>query len=235
MFRYVLAENLKGSNNYGVFALGVYNGQGGSFLEQNNNVHVVSRLTWPFLFENGQILELSIQGYTGRYTVLTDEFFPLGGDELIEPDVLNGGQGIRDERIAWTAVWYPQPLGLRAEWTVGRGPALNDAQDFVLERSLYGGYAMAYAKVETSHCGLFYPFVRWQYYKGGIKADRNAPFARIHETEFGCEWQISPAAELTVQYTFTDRTNTRAMDDEGSRSYEPFVGQLLRFQFQVNY
>jgi hypothetical protein len=40
-------EGLKGSGNYGVFGIGAYNGQGGSFVEQNDNLHVVTRLTWP--------------------------------------------------------------------------------------------------------------------------------------------------------------------------------------------
>ncbi|MFN4257987.1 MAG: porin [Gemmataceae bacterium] len=234
MFRYVLAENLKGSGNYGVLGLGVYNGQGGAFVEQNNNLHVVGRITWPYLLENGQIVELSTQAYTGRYTVLTSDIRPLGGRRVIRPKVINT-QGIRDERIAWTAIWYPQPIGFQAEWNIGRGPALNPEQTLVEERALYGGYLMALAKIDTSRCGLFYPFVRWVYYRGGVKADRNAPFALIDETELGVEWQIAPAAELTVQYTFTDRTNTRATTAAGVVPYRQFVGQLLRFQFQFNY
>ncbi len=50
--------------------------------------------------------------------------------------------GIRDERIGGTFVWYPEPLGFQTEWNVGRGPALNAAQNLVEERALYGGYAM---------------------------------------------------------------------------------------------
>ena len=60
---------LKGSGNYGIFALGVYNGQSLSQLEQNRNLHSVARLTWPVELSNGQVVEASVQGYTGEYVV----------------------------------------------------------------------------------------------------------------------------------------------------------------------
>jgi hypothetical protein len=46
-FKYIMDEGLKGSGNYGVFGVGVYNGQGGSFREVNDDLHIVSRLTLP--------------------------------------------------------------------------------------------------------------------------------------------------------------------------------------------
>lgn len=250
IFRYVLAENLKGSGNYGVFGLGIYNGQGGSFNEQNENVHVVSRVTWPFQFENGQILELSVQGYTGKYVVFSSPIRPLGengvaggsGGAFNPGNTIDGSisaqrnrGGIRDERLGWTAILYPQPIGIQAEWTIGRGPGLADDQLRVEERSLYGGYIMALAKIDTSFCGLLYPFIRWQYYKGGFKAERNAPFGTVNELEAGLEWQVSPALEILTQYTYADRVNTTATNRSDFVSYENWVGSLLRIQVQVNY
>lgn len=238
VFRYVLAEGLKGSGNYGVLGLGVYNGQGGSFVEQNENVHVVGRVTWPFVFDNGQIVETSVQGYTGKYTVLGSAIRPLGrGASTVPLNTLdrNGRAGIREKRVGGTFILYPQPIGFQSEWQVGEGPGLSPNQTRVEERALYGGYAMLLAKCDTNTCGIWYPFIKWQYYKGGVKADRNAPYAHINETEIGAEWQIWPAAELTVQYTITDRTNTTAVDRVGTIPYQQFVGQLLRFQFQMNY
>lgn len=38
----------------------------------------------------------------------------------------NNPDGIVDKRAAATFVYYPQPLGFQAEWTVGRGPGLNE-------------------------------------------------------------------------------------------------------------
>ncbi len=77
-FEKVMDEGLKGSGNYGVFGLGFYNGQGGSFREQNDNLHFISRLTIPYTFENGQMMEVGIQGYTGQYVVLTSAISPRG-------------------------------------------------------------------------------------------------------------------------------------------------------------
>jgi outer membrane cobalamin receptor len=126
-------------------------------------------------------------------------------------------------------------LGFQAEWNVGRGPGLNDAQTEVIDRSLTGGYAMVLYRHETPCYGTFFPFARYVHYKGGYKPERNAPFSRIDEWEVGLEWQFNPQMELTCMYTFTDRTNTTAIGTAGEESYRQFVGQLLRLQFQVNY
>ena len=235
LFKWVLDEGLKGSGNYGVFGLGVYNGQGGSFLEQNDNLHLVARLAVPYQFENGQVMEWGLQGYTGQYAVLSSPIRPLGIGAPVRPlgTLETGDRGVLDERAAATFVWYPQPWGFQTEWNVGRGPALNDAQTAVFDRSLHGGYAMAMYRRETDCHGTLIPFVRWNYYEGGYKAERNAPYSRINEWELGLEWQFTPQMELTGMYTFTDRTNTVAMAD--GASYEQFEGQIARLQFQINY
>jgi hypothetical protein len=237
-FDYTLNEGLKGSGNYGVFGLGAYNGQGGSLREQNDNLHVVSRLTLPITLESGQLMELGIQGYTGKYTVLSSAIRPLGMGPAIRPaGALETGNvaGIRDERIAGTFVYYPQPFGFQTEWTVGRGPALNEMQTAITERALYGGYAMVMYRQQTDCWGEFIPFTRWSYYRGGYKSERNAPFSAIDEWELGLEWQMTKNLELVTMYTITDRTNTVAMSDPGVISYGQFRGDLLRFQFQVRY
>ena len=100
---------------------------------------------------------------------------------------------------------------------------------------MYGGYAMALYKYDTDCWGTLFPFVRYSYFKGGYKSERNAPFANIDEWEFGTEWQINTAAELTASYLITDRTNTTANGTAGTTSYGQFDGQAIRLQFQVNY
>lgn len=231
LFKYVLDEGLKGSGNYGLFGLGVYNGQGGSFREQNDRVHLVSRLTVPFQLENSQVVELSVQGYTGKYVVLTSPISPNGVGPPVAPTV--DRSGYLDRRVAGTFVWYPQPIGFQTEWNVGRGPALDQAQTAVIERSLYGGYAMLLLRRETECYGTLFPFVKWNYYKGGYKSERNAPYSLIDEWELGVEWQFNPQMELTAQFTFADRTNTVAQAT--GDSYGQFDGTLLRLQFQMNY
>lgn len=238
LFKRLVDDGLKGSGNYGIFGIGVYNGQGGSFLEQNDNLHAVARLTYPMEFVNGQILELSTQAYTGKHTVLSSAIRPLGTGPSTRPiNTLetNGRGGLIDERIGWTAVLYPQPFGFQAEWNIGRGPALTDQQTAVVVRDLSGGYLQAMYKIDTCRHGTFIPFVQWTQYKGGYRSERNAPYVDIDEWHLGCEWQIQKALEFTVMYTATDRTSTIAIDQAGQRSYRQFEGGLLRFQLQINY
>lgn len=238
LFKFILDEGLKGSGNYGVFGLGVYNGQGGSFRETNDDLHVVSRLTIPWQWENGQITEIGVQGYTGMYSVYGTRIRPPSAPAASFPiGTIDAGnvRGIIDKRIAGTFVYYPQPFGLQAEWTVGRGPALNDAQTEVIDRALYGGYVMGMYRHQTDCYGDFFPFARWNYFKGGYRSERNAPFAEINEFETGLEWQVSKYVEIVGMYTLTDRTNTRDAQVNNTLSYNQFDGQLLRFQVQVNY
>ena len=130
LFKYVLDEGLKGSGNYGVFGFGCYNGQGGSFNEQNDNLHIVARLAVPYQFESGQVMEWGLQGYTGQYAVLSSPILPLGVGPATRPlgTLEQGTNEVLDQRAAATFVWYPQPWGFQTEWNVGRGPALNDDQ-----------------------------------------------------------------------------------------------------------
>ncbi len=231
LFREVLEKGLKGSGNYGLFAFGAYNGQGGSLQETNDNLHLVTRLAVPYQFCNGQIMEVGVQAYQGEYTVGTSAIRPLGG-ALATPT--NSLAGIKDERVAATFVWYPQPLGFQSEWTVGRGPGLNPTQTSINEQHLYGGYAMVNYKLDDCY-GTWFPFARWSYYQGGYKTQRNAPVVDIDEVEFGAEWQINTAAELTLSYLITDRTNTNATTAAGVAPYQQFEGHVIRMQFQFNY
>ena len=183
-------------------------------------------------------MELGVQAYTGRYTVLSAPISPLGVGPTVRPDgTLETGNrvGIGDERLGGTFVWYPEPLGFQAEWNVGRGPGLNEAQTEVVERSLYGGYAMTMVRLEGPRGGVWFPFCRWTYFHGGYKAERNAPFSLIDEWDLGFEWQISKQVELTSSYLIADRTNTTANSVANTESYRQFDGQVARFQLQVNY
>lgn len=237
-FKKAVDDNLKGSGNYGVFGIGFYNGQGGSLREQNDNLHFITRLALPITLSNGQMTEFGVQGYTGMYTVLSSPISPLGVGTPSRPSgTLERGnnEGILDQRIATTWVYYPQPLGFQTEWTVGRGPALNDAQTEVIDRPLYGGYAMFMYRYQSNCHGEFWPFFRWSYYDGGYKTELNAPMVNISEFELGLEWQMTKYLELVSMYTWTERTNTRPINLANTSSYEQFDGDLLRFQLQLRY
>jgi len=236
-FQFISDEGLKGSGNYGVFGFGAYNGQGGSLRELNDEMHLVSRLTIPRTLSNGQIIEAGIQGYTGRYVVAGAPIVPLGIGAAETPEGTRGTalgeDGLLDQRLGWTFVSYPQPLGFQAEYTIGRGPELNDAQTAVERGTLHGGYLMMNYRHITGRYGELWPFIRWQHYEGGYKNAVNAPSSSINEWNFGVEWQIRKELELVCEYLITDRTNLSARSS--GVSYEQFNGDILRFQFQVNY
>jgi hypothetical protein len=237
-FKSLVDEGLKGSGNYGVFGMGFYNGQGGSFREQNDDLHFVTRLTIPHTMESGQVVEASVQGYTGKYTVLSSTISPLGVGAAVRPlGTLETGNsdGIDDERIGATLVYYPQPWGFQTEWNVGRGPCLNSTQTAVVDGALHGGYAMTMYRIQTQCHGEFFPFARCSFYQGGYKTERNAPDSQISEYELGLEWQFSKSLELVSMYTMTDRTNTQVLGTANTLSYTQFEGDILRFQLQVNY
>lgn len=235
-FKEVIDNGLKGSGNYGVFGFGCYNGQGGSLQEQNDNVHIIARLTLPMRLANDQLFEASLQGYRGHYTVLSSPIQPLGVGPSSRPlGTLETGNraGLLDERMAVTAVWYPKPFGIQCEWNVGRSPQLNDSQTAIEVGDIRGGYVMAMYKWDTCHRGTFFPFFKYNRFEGGMKAERNAPFTNVTEYEAGVEWQITDSVEWTNMVTWTDRTNTTAF--ASGRSYEQFEGELYRTQIQINY
>lgn len=224
---------LKGTGNYGIFGFGVYNGQGGSELDENLSLHMVARLTWPFLLESGQVLEVSIQGYTGKYVVSGKPISPLGVG-LATP-AGTGYAGLRDERIAASFVCYPQPFGVQAEWNFGRGPGLNDAQTAVEVRDLSGGYIMPTFKIDTECFGIIIPYIRYQYYLGGYKSVANAPYGTHNEYSLGVEWRARKELELTLEYGNVEGINFQSIDTPGEVSYRDFHGQVLRAQLQINY
>lgn len=235
-FKEVIDDGLKGSGNYGVFGFGCYNGQGGSLQEQNDNVHIIARLTLPMRLANDQLFEASLQGYRGHYTVLSSPIQPLGVGTSSRPlGTLETGNraGLLDERMAVTAVWYPKPFGIQCEWNVGRSPQLNASQTAIEVGDIRGGYVMAMYKWDTCHRGTFFPFFKYNRFEGGMKAERNAPFTNVTEYEAGVEWQITDSVEWTNMVTWTDRTNTTAL--ASGRSYEQFEGELYRTQIQINY
>jgi hypothetical protein len=216
-FSELVSTGLKGSGDYGVFGLGVYNGQTTNRAEANNNRHIVARLSYPLALPNGQIIEPGIQGYAGQYTV----------NELSSAAVRGGT--FADERVAASLVVYPQPFGFQAEYNVGKGPEFDPATLSIQNKSLTGGYAQAMYLMKLGDQTLV-PFAKVQYYEGGRKVDVDARFHRVYETEIGVEWQPIPAFELVTLYTITDRT-TKDARNLNNRQF----GNLLRLQAQFNF
>lgn len=206
-FKRLVDDGLKGSGDYGVVGLGLYNGQTANQKELNDTPHVVARVAYPFRVGK-QIVEPNLGGYTGRYRIKTD-------------DETQGAGEFRDVRAYGALVLYPQPFGLQLEYNVGRGPEYVDGT--VRERPLHGGYALA-----TLRVGKVIPYVRAAHYRGGRKFETNALAYRTRELEAGVEWPIVKALELTVAYSAAERTSP-------VKPYAQEIGQLVRVQCQINY
>jgi hypothetical protein len=184
-FKRLDSRRMKGSGDYGVATLGLFNGQGMNERERNANKHVTARVSYPIALGD-QVIELGGGGFAGR-------FVPERSDGV------GGPREIRDVRVGGQFVLYPKPFGLQAEYNVGVGP--ERVGDQVLERPLEGGYATV-----TAHVGPTFPYVRVQRYDGGWKALEDAPRRVVHELEAGVEWHVADFLELTGAWVESVRT-----------------------------
>jgi hypothetical protein len=199
-FRDLVSQGLKGSGDYGVAAVGAYSGQGLNRSDQNGDAHWFARASYPFKTAGGQFYELGVQGYRGRFVTPTQAI--TAGGATFTPS--QGAAGTLDERVAVTAVLYPQPFGIEAEWTMGKGPPIADDLRSIESRTLNGGYVQAGYRTRNG-VGIWYPFVRWNYFDGARKFARNAPANEINEFDFGVEFARWAEVEITGVYTRTLR------------------------------
>jgi Phosphate-selective porin O and P len=221
MFAAFVKDNLKGSGDYGVFAFGLYNGQTANRAELNNSLHAVARFSYPFK-AGKQIMEPGIQAYTGKY--------------VLPADLRNTGVKaannfeFEDKRAAASFVLYPQPLGIQAEYNIGKGPQYNPAKDSVEVKDLKGGYiTLSYKKVLKNGMLLF-PFTRIQQYEGGKKHESDARSYHVKEIEGGIEWQLNRNFEFTASYVISER---RFEDAKAKNNLQK--GRFLRMQAQINF
>lgn len=221
LFKHLVDSGLKGSGDYGMLGIGVYEGQTINVADLNTNKHVVARVTYPLQIGD-QIVEAGISGYTGKYVVRTDA------------GITAPPEGVRDARGVAYVVLYPQPFGLQAEYNIGVGPELvgltpmtvDDETTYtgeVQQQNLHGGYVLASLKLDT-----FIPYVRAMNYEGAKKHERNAPPYSVRELEAGVEWQVIKPLELTGAWMIARRT-------DGRIPYELEEGSLVRLQVQFNY
>lgn len=223
-FKSLVKDGLKGSGDYGVVGLGIYNGQGLNRLDLNPTPHIIARVSYPLQISDHLAVEPGLQGYRGLFV---PEVGPLpSGVSEIEPSVPE--QGVLDERVAASLVIYPKPVGIETEWNIGRGPTLDGAE--IESMPLWGGYVQGSVRIPVDNTVLF-PFTRWQTYEGGRKFATNAPHVRIDEWDFGTEWSPLSDLELTAVYTYTPhRTTSNAVPyselSQGSR-----VGMQLQWSY----
>jgi hypothetical protein len=140
-----------------------------------------------------------------------------------------GGCDVNDERITaylWTP---PQPWGILAEGTIGRGPKRNPFNNFIEESSLYGGYVQGYYTWRYSDVGMLTPYVRWGEYYGGFKSLSGAPDGQSRTWNFGLVWEPDTHWRFTTELMLKDGVNSTLVRNQ---LQDAFDGSLVRFQAQ---
>jgi len=228
----------------------VYNGQGANARDQNDNLHVVGRATYPWQTESGQIYEMGIQAYHGEYVPVAGRYNYTGGTAsssltsagrgaVTSFPTIASSNGIKDERVGVSFMMYPQPFGLESEWNMGHTPGLNAETNIIEEKNLRGGYIQTMYKIDNFNFiynnTTLIPFLKWQYFDGYNKAELNAPRNQVNDYELGFEWQIAPEVELVAEYHRMHRNNLVTGNTTNRMDYERFQANVLRLQLQYNY
>lgn len=220
LYSEMINSNYKGSGDYGVAGIGLFNGQTANKPEMNDQPHVVARVSYPFKIGN-QIIEPGLQGYTGDYVMFDNQLSDGVGT--------NAEKNYVDRRAAASFIMYPRPFGIQAEYNIGEGPEFDRETQSIQVKPLEGGYATLTYRIQHNE-QFFFPFTRYHYYRGGKKHETDARSYDVNEFEVGLEWQFNPNFELVVMYTISNRR------------YEDFAlqnnqqeGNLLRIQAQVNF
>jgi len=222
-FAMLVKEGYKGTGDYGVFAFGAYNGNNVNKPEGNRDLHVVTRLTYPFVIGN-QIIEPGIQAYTGKWAFTSE----ISSGVITNFDT----KYVTDQRVGATFVLYPKPFGVQTEYNFGKGPRYDKVTNSVEVTDLNGGYITLNYKwdisLEKHH--FLYPFAKFQYYDGGKKFEKDARSYIVRDYEFGLEWQPMKAFELVAEWVVSDRTFEDSVLPNNRQQ-----GNLLRLQAQVNF
>lgn len=227
LFRRLIDSGLKGSGDYGLLGVGVYNGQTLNVSERNDNKHIVLHATYPMELPYGQIIQFGVDAYRGSFNVGATAPLTDGGPAIAREN--NGN--ILDERVGVHFVLFPQPIGFQAEWNWGHGPQLNPTRTRVEEGNVQGGYVQGMYKWDVNQPWLtsVIPYVRYQEYSGGKKHRTNAPFNVVREWEVGAEWQFTKSLEFTIAYARSRRTDTQ------TAPYAIREGDIVRTQLQWNF
>jgi len=216
----LVSQGLKGSGDYGLFGIGLYNGQTANSPEANNTPHIVTRFSYPFQIKS-QIIEMSLQGYKGDYVISKSN---LSQGVKYKKDL-----NYTDDRVAASFILYPKPFGIQSEFNLGRGPQFNKITDSIEVKSLQGGYIQSMYMLKIKDQVLI-PFVKYQWYQGGKKHEKDARSYDVKEFEIGVEWQPMKNFELTANWTYSERRFEDFIKQDNLQK-----GSFLRLQAQFNF
>jgi len=219
LFRDLATPRLKGTGDYGLLSVGVYNGQGGNRPEMNDTPHIIARVAYPFRV-GAQHVEADAYAFTGTYTIASTQ----------RATGVGGNDDFTDRRVGGALVLFPQPLGLQAEWSVGRGPEYDTASNQIVDRPARGGYAMVSYEWGGAGSHRVVAYTRGQYFHGAFKTDPDARSSVVHEFEPGIEWNVEDGFELTAGYAISDRSYSDSAAPNNRQK-----GRFLRLQAQFSF
>ncbi len=198
-----LATYHNGPGDYGDFGIMVWNGQGRNRAELNSDKHVGLRLAHPFELPNGRLLEAGMFAYRGIFTVNlpTTSVHSRCPVDLRQDGNANNCR-VLDERLTWYVWTPPQPWGVLAEYTLGRGPQ-RDAQGFIRESALYGGYVQPYYTWRYSDVGQLTGYFRWGEYYGGIKSSQGVD-GRSKTINVGLVWEPDTHWRFVAEWMYKE-------------------------------
>ncbi len=224
-----LAQYHNGPGDYGSIGIMVYNGQTRNRPEQNADKHVGVKVSHPFELPNGRLLEAGMFAFRGQFVVTGTG--PITSPTAASrcPNQLRGSDGcqMRDERLTWYVFTPPQPWGILAEYTLGRGPKRN-AQGILEETHLNGGYVQLYYTWRYSDIAMLTPYIRYGEYHGGIKTIRGAD-GESRTWNFGLVWEPDTHWRFVTELMLKEGLNTTLV---AGKPQADFNGSLIRFQAQ---
>jgi phosphate-selective porin O/P len=213
------SPELKGTGDYGVVAIGLYNGQGGNRAEMNDTPHIIARVAYPFRV-GSRYLEANGYAYGGTYTIVPAQ----------RAAGVGGADDFTDQRVGASLVLFPQPFGAQAEWTTGRGPEYDAPTNAITEQHLTGGYGLVSYEWQGPGDRRVVAYARAQYFQGAFKTDPDARSSVVHEYEPGIEWNVQTGFELTAAYAMSDRLYRDSAAPDNHQK-----GRFLRLQAQFSF
>lgn len=232
-----LATYHNGPGDYGDFGIMVWNGQGRNRAELNSDKHIGVRLAHPFELPNGRLVETGLFAYRGIFTV------SLPGTNAVSRcplDLRQDGSAnncrVLDERITGYIWTPPQPWGLLAEYTLGRGPQ-RDSDGFIRESALYGGYVQPYYTWRYSDVGQLTGYFRWGEYYGGFKNIQGVD-GRSKTINVGLVWEPDTHWRFVAEWMYKEGLHSSLVSSSpnvaltNTAPQSEFTGNLFRLQAQ---
>ncbi len=234
-----LTQYHNGPGDYGNFGIMVYNGQGRNKAELNANKGVSVRLAHPFELPNGRLVEVGAHGYYNQFVAQSSGAVVIGAPNSTTANTRcyrnllgNGGCQVLDERVNMYLWTPPQPWGIMAEYTFGRGPE-RDNVGILRPQDLHGGYVQGNYTWRYSYTGLLTPYVRWGEYYGGNKNSQGVAYL-TRNVNVGLVWEPDTHWRFVAEYLFKHGNNQQS--NSGALAFgqpqDTFNADIIRFQVQ---